>query len=288
MTMDKTSHLVSSFVKNLETHPNGKEIIAIIENILADDSGTINPALISSLKELSNNNVSLLIDFWILRGSILKEEGRDQEAVQIFFEATQWNSSDVSTWLRIADIYKSQSELLKASFFLLEAQKRLDSQNSVTDELNHLMQQLEIPLALPPGFKKIPIEKNEGCLESPKLSTEPKEYFTIPPEASTLWDQALECFEEGTKGDNLIYLQAFIHYAHSTIREVLSLDGNFKDGIERKVSQFGLFDFKPFFARLNHLRNAVIHDDYILSEEEAQEIHGQITEFLAFMQKQQI
>ena len=284
--MDNTSHLVSSFVSTLETHPNGKEIIAIIEDILADDSGATNPSLVSSLKKLSNNNVSLLIDFWLLRGSILKEEDRDLESFRIFFEAVQWRPDDISTWFRIIDIFKSKREFIKASFFLTEAQKCLGQQNSFSNELNQLMKQLKAGFTIPPGYNNSQIETNVECLESPQRSTKPKESLTIPPEALNLWDQALECFEEGTTGDNIVYLQAFIHYAHSTIREVLGLDGNFKAGLDRKIAQYGLFSYERFFINLNRLRNAVIHDDYILSEEESKEIHDQITDFLSFIQKQ--
>jgi len=286
--MAEASQLVSNFIRSLETHPNGEAIIGIVELILANDSGVIDPTYITSLKELSNNNVSLLIDFWLLRGTILKEEGRDPEAFQLFFEATQWCPDDVRIWLRIADFFKHHDDLFQAFFFLIEAQKHLGSPSSVTDELNHLMQQLEVSLAIPPGYKTITMEKNEEYEESLSLSSSPKECFTIPPDAASMWDLALECFEEGTKGDNLIYLNAFIHYAHSTVREVLGLDGNFKAGLDRKIAQFGLFDFKPFFNRLNSLRNAVIHDNYLLSKEEAHNIHTQVTDFLSFMQTQRI
>ncbi len=286
--MAEASQLISSFIRSLETHPNGAALIGIVESILANDSGVIDSTHITSLKELSNNNISLLIDFWFLRGTILKEEGCDPEAFQLFFEAIQWCPNDVSIWLRIADFFKHHDDLFQASFFLIKAQKHLGSPSSVTDELHHLMQQLEVSLAIPPGYKTTTMEKNEEYEESLCLSSPPKDSFTIPPDATSMWDLALECFEEGTKGDNLIYLNAFIHYAHSTVREVLGLDGNFKVGLDYKIAQYGLFDFKLFFNRLNSLRNAVIHDNYLLSKEEAQNVHTQVTHFLSFMQAQQI
>ncbi|MHA2203129.1 MAG: hypothetical protein ACW991_05520 [Candidatus Hodarchaeales archaeon] len=301
--MEETSQLVSSFVKSLETHPNGEAIIEIVEVILAKDSGGIDSSHITSLKELSNNNVSLLVDFWILRGSILNEEGRDPEAVQLFFEATQWLPDDVSTWLRIVDIFKAKNELLKASFFLTEAQARLKSPNSVTKELSSLLRQLEVRLSFPPRIPPQTNNESDVHVESsvviepdldeiddlsaiPAPSTLPKESFKIPPEAESVWNLAVECFEEGTKGENLIYLNAFIHYAHSTVREVLGLDGNFKAGLDPKVAQYGLFSFQRFFNNLNSLRNAVVHDNYLLSKEEARDIHTHVSEFLSFMQKQ--
>jgi len=301
--MEETSQLVSNFVRSLETHPNGEAIIEIVESILADDPGDIDSAHIVSLKELSNNNVSLLIDFWILRGLILKEEGQDLEAVRLFFEATQWCPEDVITWSRIVDVFKAKNELLKASFFLIEAQVRLKTHPSITDELNSLLHQLEVRLSFPPGIPKTdghidvfddsPQSSNESELtETNDLSVvyppvkKPKVSFQIPPEAENVWNLALECFEEGTKGEDLIYLNAFIHYAHSTVREVLGLDGNFKAGLDAKVAQYGLFHYQRFFNRLNSLRNAVIHDNYLLSKEEARDIHAQVADFLSFMQKQ--
>ncbi|UCG04389.1 MAG: hypothetical protein JSW11_10460 [Candidatus Heimdallarchaeota archaeon] len=301
--MEETGQLVSSFVRSLETHPNGKAIIGIVETILADDTGAIDSAYIKALKELSNNNMALLVDFWILRGMILKEEGQDPEAVQLFFEATQWLPDDVSIWLRIADIFKAKNELLKASFFLTEAQSRLKSHESITDELSSLLRQIEKRLSLPPGIppqtnEEAELQDKSNTMKQPEVdeatplstvsipSVRPKSCFKIPPEAENVWNLALECFEEGTKGDNLIYLNAFIHYAHSTVREVLGLDGNFKAGLDAKVAQYGLFNFQRFFNNLNSLRNAVVHDNYLLSKEEAQDIHTHVTEFLAFMQKQ--
>ncbi|MFX1285056.1 MAG: tetratricopeptide repeat protein [Promethearchaeota archaeon] len=284
--MENTNHLISSFVKSLETHPNGTELIAIIEDILADDSAVVSSTVISSLMHLSNNNVSLLVDFWILRGSILCEEGRDHDAFRVFIEANQWKPNDPSTWLRIADFFRSHDELLKAVFFLIEARERFESSSCVTNELHQLMSQLEVVLAFPPGYKQPLIEVIEDDVEFLNLSSNVKGSISIPPEATSMWDLALECFEEGMKGDNLIYLNAFIHYAHSTVREILGLDGNFKAGLDRKVAQYGLFDFQPFLNRLNSLRNAVIHDNYLLSKDEAQSIHDQITHFLSSIQQQ--
>ncbi len=284
--MQTSNSLVSNFVKSLETHPRGQEIISIIEEVLADDSGTVDPAIIALLKELCNNNPSLLVDFWFLRGSILKEEGRDQEAFQVFSEATQWNPEDLGTWLRISDYFKGRKELLYASFFLHEARSCLDSPAAVVDELYQVMQQLESCLSIPPGFKESPVKDPSTSSDPIAPSLPPDGSFHLPPQASNLWDQALECFQEGIKGDDLVYLHAYIHYAHSTIREVLGLDGNFKAGLDRKVAQYGLFQFKPFFIRLNRLRNAVVHDDYLLTVEEAREVHDQVTTFLAFMDQQ--
>ncbi|MFX0014718.1 MAG: hypothetical protein ACFFB2_06210 [Promethearchaeota archaeon] len=283
--MEETSQLISSFVRSLETHPHGKEIITIVEEILADDSGVVPPSLLASLKQLSDNNMSLLIDFWLLRGSILKEEGREAEAVRLFFEAIQWAPDQETTWLRIVDIYKGHEEFFKAVFFLVEGQKRLDPPNSLTDKLALLMPQLEVQLTAPPGTNNLLCVDTPATFVSDTPSPVPKEPLQISSEASDLWTQALECFEEGTQGDNLIYLQAFIHFAHSTVREVLGLDGTFEVGLDHKIAQYGLFEFKRFFSRLNSLRNTVIHHEYLVSKEEAIDIHRHVLDFLSFMQQ---
>jgi tetratricopeptide (TPR) repeat protein len=294
MQLQNVRQLISNFVRGLESHPNGQEIIRLVEEILDGDSGLVNPSLISSLKKLSRNNFSLLTDFWILRASILKEEGRHQQAMRIFFEATQWRPTELSTWLRIIDFFKDQQEYLRASFFLVQAQQLLDSPNYAED-LDQILQQLYRNLTLPLGNAHTLNEEvldmqyeeeiafdGESTTEefdsvSPELQVEFKSPYTISSEALSLWEQALECFEEGTNGDNLIYLQAFIHYAHSTVREILQLDENFKNGLERQIAKFGLFKYKKFFIKLNQLRNAVIHDNYTVSKEEAKGIHSQIT-----------
>jgi len=294
--MQNAQQLISNFVGSLEFHPNGQEIITLVESILNNDTGTVDPSIITSLKKLSQDNVSLLIDFWILRASILNEEGRDQEAIRVFIEAPQWYPNDLSVWLRIIDFFVNQQEYLKASFFLLEAQKHLDVPGNLNDDYNQVFQQLTRNLELPPGIESSDLDTQsigkEGGKYDERFSTEvsdsvpseshvdSKQQFFITPEVTNLWDQAFECFEEGINRNNLIYLQAFIHYAYSTIREILGLDGNFKNGLDRQVAKFGLFEHKNFFIKLNRLRNAVIHENYVVSKEEAEGIFSRIATLL--------
>ena len=292
--MQTRHELISQFVESLEFHPNGSAIIVIVEEILANDSGEVSPQQITSLKSLSNNNASLLIDFWILRASILTEEGLEKEAMQVFYQATQWGVEDRVTWLRIIDFFSSRQEYLKASFFLVEAQEKLKAEDLTQDEVVRLVQQLENNLALPPGIissdsilDEIPPEESIQEIEveysdpvESNVQTDSKVSNSVSTEAFNAWEQALECFKEGTDENNLIYLQAFIHYAHSTVRELLRLGGNFKAGLERQVAEFGLFDYNNFFLKLNRLRNAVIHENYSVSKEEAIGIHSKLTELL--------
>ena len=156
--METASQLVSKFNESLESHPHGEEIIEMVQTILSGDPESVDPTIISSLVKLSNGNASLLVDFWLLRGAILKEEGRDQESLQIFFEATQWIPDDVNIWLRIINIFISQEELFVASFFLSEASKHLETHDFLLEELNQINARLEMSLAIPPGFESLPSE----------------------------------------------------------------------------------------------------------------------------------
>ncbi|MFX0149315.1 MAG: hypothetical protein ACFFAJ_00905 [Candidatus Hodarchaeota archaeon] len=281
--MSDPRQLISNFVNSLESHPNGAQIIEITQQILANDSGSVDPLLITSLTQLSNNNMSLLFDFWLLRGSILKEAGKDLESMQVFFEAVQWCPTDVSTWIRIAEYFKSQNELLRGSFFLAEALKRFKSDSNLLQQFEHTLKQLEINLAYPPGFPSssltAPLVPSTPPIQSSSSSSQSNR-LTLPSTAADVWNQALECFTEAFESKQLVYLQAFIHYAHSTIRELLRLDGNFKAGLDRQIAQYGLFEYRTFFLKLNRLRNEVIHENYNPSLDEAQGIHDRILHLL--------
>ncbi|MFX0053096.1 MAG: hypothetical protein ACFE8U_17615 [Candidatus Hermodarchaeota archaeon] len=281
--MSDPRQLISNFVNSLESHPNGAQIIEITQQILANDSGSVDPLLITSLTQLSNNNMSLLFDFWLLRGSILKEAGKDLESMQVFFEAVQWCPTDVSTWIRIAEYFKSQNELLRGSFFLAEALKRFKSESNLLQQFEHTLKQLEINLAYPPGFPSslltAPLVPSTPPIQSSSSSSQSNR-LTLPSTAADVWNQALECFTEAFESKQLVYLQAFIHYAHSTIREILRLDGNFKAGLDRQIAQYGLFEYRTFFLKLNRLRNEVIHENYNPSLDEAQGIHDRILHLL--------
>lgn len=273
----KTAPLVSTFIRSLETHPKGVEIINIIEKILADESETVDPALIASLMELSNNNVALLVDFWILRGTILQEEGKSYESFHTFLEATQWQSNDASIWLRIGEYFKNNDELIKASYYFSHAQKQFNLDYNVNNELNQLKNTLENKLSLSPGIiDNNTVSKNNIDLNKNSLSMNIQRNIEIPPNVESVWKQALECYEEAFKEgskDDIVYLQAFIHYAHSTIRELLGLNGNFHLNLEKKVAKYGLFEYKSFLTRLNKLRNEVVHKSYTPSKEIAKNIH---------------
>jgi tetratricopeptide (TPR) repeat protein len=287
--MGDLKQAVADFVNSVESHPNGARIIEIIQKIFTSGLKEVDQEIIAALKQLCNFNKSLLIDFWILRAAIFKEEGRENDSLQTFFEAVKWRPDDVSTWFRITDFYKDHKELVKASFFLVEAQKRLKGENTIIDEYNQVMQQLEINLNLPTGLNShdtLELSKRDSSGKNshvPQVSSfsSSKQSFSITPSIDPVWNHAEECYKEALKEKNPVYIQAFIHYAHSTIRELLGLDGNFKDGLDGKLTIYGLIQYKSFFLNLNRLRNKVIHDQFIPSLNEIQTIYKQISRLLS-------
>ena len=288
-----TAPLVSAFIRSLETHPKGVELINIVEKILAGESKSVDPALIASLMELSNNNVTLLVDFWILRGTILQEEGKLYESFQTFLEATQWQSNDVNIWLRIGEYFNNKSELIKASYYFSHAQKQFKLDFTINNELNQMKNSLKRRLFLSPGInnENISLLNNISSNKDFMLLNKHKK-FHIPPNVESVWNQALECYEEAFKDgskDDVIYMQAFVHYAHSTIRELLGINGNFHFNLEKKIAKYGLFEYKSFLTRLNKLRNQVVHDRYAPSKEIVKDIHKNASKIIdSVLQQEQL
>ncbi len=102
--------------------------------------------------------------------------------------------------------------------------------------------------------------------------------------AKNLWNQALECFEETSDEDNPVYRQAFLDYAHSTVREILGLKSNFNAELDRQVAQYELFEFVSFFIELNRTHNAVIYQNYLPSNDEVKNIYEKLLDFLDIIQ----
>ena len=99
-----------------------------------------------------------------------------------------------------------------------------------------------------------------------------------------LWNQAQECFQEFKSAHEQIFTQAFVHYAHSTLRELFGLDGNFRAGIDQVIEQFQLTDYKQFLYWLNRLRNVVEHENYFPSEHEITKIFNQVQAILTLVE----
>ncbi len=144
--------IVTTFLSSLETYPKAVELINIIEKLISDKFLTVNSKYIASLMELSNNNVTLLVNLWFICGVILEEEGKNQEAIRTFLEAIHWNSKDISTCLRIADFFISKNELIKATYFFSKAQEQFNLNYNVTDKFFEIIKLLERNLIISPGF----------------------------------------------------------------------------------------------------------------------------------------
>ncbi|MHA2237839.1 MAG: hypothetical protein ACXAB2_05675, partial [Candidatus Hodarchaeales archaeon] len=88
-------------------------------------------------------------------------------------------------------------------------------------------------------------------------------------------NQALECFEEFSSSQDIINGQAFVHYAHSTLREFLGIEGSFREGVDEKVALYQLSQFREFLIWLDQIRNKSIYEDYFPSFDEIHQIHTQ-------------
>lgn len=289
---EKVGDMISQFVASLEDHPKGAELVTLVERVLAGEIGKVDSAVVAALKQLSNNNVALIVDFWILRGQILKEEGQDQAAIKTFMEAAQWEPTNVETWVRLVDMYVQSNEFLKAVFFLQEAQETLESSSPLKEIMEKIEDQLRKSFSYPPGIDtgkgtelpSLPVSAHLSSQETTSPREDPnsqgprtsptgrKSDRKIPEEVDKVWELAMECYE-GAKGDNLVYRHAFVHYAHATVRELLGGEGKFADVLERKLAQYGLLEHQDFFKWLNHLRNKVVHEDYMPTREEVDRVY---------------
>ncbi|MFW9856818.1 MAG: hypothetical protein ACFFFG_17350 [Candidatus Thorarchaeota archaeon] len=293
---EKAGRLVTDFVASLEDHPNGAELITLVERVLAAEGQKVDPAVIANLKQLSNNNLALLVDFWILRGHIMREEGHEQAAFKTFMEATQWEPRNLGTWMRLVDIFIDGNELLKAMFVLQQAQEMLGMDNRLQEVMAQIEGHVRAGLSHPPGIDaKSKPEVSSVPVPTLEESHQPRGVVkglqvadgTVAPggsrmdlrkdvEVDKVWELALECYE-GAQGENLVYRHAFVHYAHATVRKLLGIEGKFADELERKVAQFGLFNKKNFFKWLNHLRNKVSHEDYMPTPEEIRRVYAEVS-----------
>lgn len=303
--MSHRTQLVHEFVEKLESHPNGANIISIVQEIFEKPNDIPESTLISQLKLLSENNLALLEDLWILRASIFQEEMNLKKMWQVLQDCASWIPFNPKRIERVIQVLIDSEQYLKATF--LFQKYNLNSNAEYQEDYDLVMKCLIHGLSLPPGIR-IDHEKQGRCLaregvansnnvseigsivkneKSSKISLDrdsneklKKESIQVSERALNNWDQARECYEEGVKKDNVTYLQAFIHFAHSTAREALGLDGRFKAGLEAKIAQFGLYEYKRFLVELNRVRNAVMHDNYLITCNEAKHIYQKMEELL--------
>ncbi|MFW9777974.1 MAG: hypothetical protein ACFFE8_03900 [Candidatus Heimdallarchaeota archaeon] len=293
---EKVGSLVTDFVASLEGHPNGAELITLVERVLAGENQRVDPMVIANLKQLSNSNLSLLVDFWILRGHIMREEGHEQAAFKTFMEAAQWEPRNIGTWMRLVEIFVQENELFKAMFVLQQAQEMLGLDNRLQEVMAQIEGHVRAGLIHPPGIDaeskpevlSVPVPTLEESRQSKVIikglqvtdGTEVSEGSRMDlrkdAEVDKVWELAVECYE-GAQGENLVYRHAFVHYAHATVRKLLGIEGKFTDELERKVAQFGLFNKKSFLKWLNHLRNRVSHEDYMPTPEEIRRVYAEVS-----------
>jgi hypothetical protein len=95
----------------------------------------------------------------------------------------------------------------------------------------------------------------------------------LPSSVLFAWDLAQQCFDSYLSDQSVIYSHAFIHHVHTSARELLGLDGNFHQGLVTALRHHKLSEFRPFFSKLNHIRNTVQHENYIPSHSEITDIH---------------
>jgi tetratricopeptide (TPR) repeat protein len=293
---EKVGDLVTEFVASLEDHPNGAELITLVERVLAGESQKVDSAVIATLRQLSNNNGALLVDFWILRGHIMKEEGHDQAAFQTFMEAAQWEPRNLGTWMRLVEMFVKENELFKATFFLQQAKEYLGTDDHLLEGMEQIEARLRTQLSYSPGIgtgtgteqASVTVSTQQGSQETMKSEEGPNTSNQRTSsaggeierrkneEVDKVWELAVECYE-GAKGDNLVYRHAFVHYAHATVRKLLGIEGKFKDGLERGVAQHGFFEHQSFFKWLNQLRNKVALEDYMPTQEEVKRVYAELS-----------
>ena len=280
--MATSSSQISTFMSSLTHHPLAADLIPLVEQILNVEDVDNENILISSLQKICANNSAFLTALWILRGTILLEEGNYPKALKIFWEALHFNCTIRAPWQQVIELFLHRHEPIKASFFLLEALLLFPADSVFKDLFQNLSRHLVVNLHQRPGF--FPEIVDKSSLPAPDLSSSSQVSSTpltrpysssrkqLPSSVLNAWDLAQQCFDSYLSDQSVIYSHAFIHHAHTSSRELLGLDASFHQGLDKALRKHQLTDYKPFFSRLNHIRNAIQHDNYIPSRPEITEI----------------
>jgi hypothetical protein len=281
--MVTSSSQISSFMASLTHHPLVADLIPLVEQLLNVDDVVLENMLVSSLQQICSDNSAFLTALWTLRGTILLEEGNYSKALKIFWELLHFDRSLRAPWQQVIDLFIHRQELIKASFFLMEALLVFPIDSDFKQLFQHLSQQLVFQLHQRPGVK---VNSSTGVsqpsVDSPSSSTNSSPPVSRPYSSSRkqlpssvlfAWDLAQQCFESYLSDQTVIYSHAFIHHVHTSARELLGLDGNFHQGLDAALRHHKLSEFRPFFSKLNHIRNTVQHDNYIPSHSEITHIH---------------
>ncbi|WP_455464337.1 hypothetical protein, partial [Candidatus Hodarchaeum mangrovi] len=221
--MAETQQLIRDFIQSIESHPNGTQIIEVIDKILATDYVNIDPVLLRSLHQYIGDNLDFLIEFCFLRAAILNEERRRKQALQVFLEAISYGVNDLKVWYRVIEIYLREGKLLHAFFFLQEAKIK---HINVSDDILEIGILLENRLKLPIGFPdskqpnnhheqfQHPNEDISSNIKKEEIKTSSK-IFNISDNIRDLWETAIGFYKDGCSINKSSHLSPFIHYAHS-------------------------------------------------------------------------
>jgi hypothetical protein len=206
--------------------------------------------------------------------------------LRIFCDLLHFDRSLRAPWQQVIDLFIHRQELIKASFFLMEALLVFPVDSDFKQLFQHLSRQLVVQLHNRPGVK---VGSSTGVSQPSANSSSSSKELKNPPTSvsrpysssrkqlpsSVLfsWDLAQQCFDSYLSDQGVIHSHAFIHHVHSSARELLGLDGNFHQGLDAALRHHKLSDFRPFFSKLNHIRNTVEHANYIPSHSEITDIH---------------
>ncbi|MHA2137217.1 MAG: hypothetical protein ACW98G_04995, partial [Candidatus Hodarchaeales archaeon] len=279
-SMSTMAPQISAFISRLETHPRATELIPLVEQLLNVDDFSVESQLIAILIDICADNPALITELWILRGIILLEEGLSTRAVSTFWEAVHIQPAVPRPWDQVIDVFIKREELIHASFFLTKAQLIFPKNQDFISLLHEVSQQIPIYLRNPlgvtenaPSVTPIPlVEENAFTRDEPPV--------IFPITFHNPWKMMQECFDRSLSSSNQIDKQSFVTYAHSAMRELLGLDGNFRDGLDQALIRLQLTDYKQPLMRLNRIRNRVAHANYIPSKKELHKVFTLVQEIV--------
>ena len=292
--MSSQASRISHLVSLIEDHPQSSILLPLIEHIFVSSDSRTKIQLIQSFHQLCYNDPNLLFEFEIIRGAIALEEGYLSQAFDIFWEILHHQKTPSSSWNQVIEIFVTNQLFIHASLFLriaLDRFPQIPHFVQLTQEISHLLaDQLDIPPGVDPSkFQSITSERlepdivHETSLESESVLNT-ADLLVLPnllsSSVSNYWDQALECFEEFSSSQNSLNARGFVHYAHLTVRELLGVEGSFREGIDQRISFYQLSQFRDFLIWLNQIRNKIFHDDYLPTQDQITQIYSQMTGLL--------
>ncbi len=289
--MSTTDSQISSFITTLESHPRATELIPLVEQLFNVDDFSAEAQLTAILLDICGTDPSLITDLWLLRGTILLEEGLSLRAIAIFWEAVHIQPTELDPWEQVIQIFISREELINASYFLTKAQIVFPENSDLSSLLQNLTQQILMNLQNVPGVTKdgklVSISLTSPMFQEGTRSLNRDSTLVIFPDTfHNPWKMTHECFKESNVSSNQKDKQAFITYAHSAMLELLGLDGNFREGLDQALIRFQLTTYKQPLMFLNRIRNQVVHANTIPSKKEIQRIYSLVQEIVTHFEEQ--